>query len=1089
MQTSPGRILIANRGEIALRIARTAHELGLESVAVHAAEEPIPAHAILGIETISLPDRGPAAYLNEDALVELALASGCTMVHPGYGFLSERAAFSATCTLAGLCFIGPSPEALQRLGDKNAARHLATALGLACIEADAAESSASLTAFLHALPDGQAAMLKAVAGGGGRGMRIVRRSDDPASLFASCQQEALAAFGRGDLYVERYLERVRHIEVQVACDRSGHAISLGDRDCSLQRSHQKVLELAPAPDLDEPVRHALHLASTRLIAAAGCVGLATVEFLVPLDDPADFRFIEVNPRLQVEHTVTEQVTGLDLVALQIRLAQGSLLGDCGLGVSPPARGVALQCRINAETVVEGRRCASHGTLEKVSFAGGPGVRADSALRSGDSISGLYDSLIAKLVVHADSIELCLARARRALHETTLSGVSSNLQEMRDLLDTLDPTRVGQLDTGFLARREPAETPLPSSNDASSQSQHRMDTPVGASPSSISIIAPVTGILSRWEFPHGAAVNAGSVIAYLNSMKMDIAVPTPHAGILMECLVTPGQLVTAGSRLCTIDRVDDAGMLTAHHRDIDLDHIPDSLADAVQRHEKTLDAARPAAVARRRKTGQRTARENVDDLLDDGSFIEYGALALAGQRRRRSLQTLIDQSPADGLIAGMGTINAPLVGDDNARCMVLAYDYTVFAGTQGLVNHKKADRMLHLAERWRLPVILFAEGGGGRPGDTDFAGVSALDSPTFKDLAALSGLVPLIGIVSGRCFAGNAALLGCCDVIIATRNASIGMAGPAMIEGGGLGRYTPEEVGPSSVQAPNGVIDILVEDEAAAVAIAKRYLGCFQGRLSEWRCQDQRRLRQLIPSNRRLAFDVRDVIQTLADEDSFIELRPAFARGMVTGFLRVEGVSFGLMANDCREQGGAIDAACGDKAARFLQLCDAYDIPVISLCDTPGFMVGPEAEKQATVRHVSRLFVTAASLDIPVFTIVLRKGYGLGAQAMAAGSFHAPFFTVSWPTGEFGAMGLEGAVKLGYARELAAIEPAARRETFYRRLVRKAYEQGKAINIASHLEIDDVIDPATTRSWIMAGWRSTPKPSRRTGKKRPFIDTW
>nr|WP_259374697.1 carboxyl transferase domain-containing protein [Pseudomonas aeruginosa] len=478
-----------------------------------------------------------------------------------------------------------------------------------------------------------------------------------------------------------------------------------------------------------------------------------------------------------------------------------------------------------------------------------------------------------------------------------------------------------------------------------------------------------------------------------------------------------------------------------------------------------------------------------DLLDEGSFSEYGGFALAAQRRRRSAEELLELSPADGLVAGTGTVGAASFGVQAARCLVLAYDYTVFAGTQGVMNHKKTDRLLGLAEQWRLPLVLFAEGGGGRPGDTDFVGVAGLDCHTFVGMARLSGLVPLVGVVSGRCFAGNAALLGCCDVIIATRDATIGMAGPAMIEGGGLGRFAAEEVGPTGVQGPNGVIDVLVEDEAEAVAVARRYLGYFQGPLPDWSCADQRELRHLVPENRLRAYDIRQAIEVLADRGSVLELRRQFAPGLVTALLRIEGRAFGLIANNPGHLGGAIDAAAGDKAARFMQLCDAFDIPIVSLCDTPGFMVGPEAEKQATVRHVSRMFVSAASLTVPFFTVVLRKGYGLGAQAMAAGSFHSPLFTVAWPSGEFGAMGLEGAVRLGFAKELAAEEDPQRREALFRGMVDKAYRNGKALNMASYLEIDAVIDPAETRAWLLRGLAVAGEPAPRAGRKRPFVDTW
>ncbi len=510
-----------------------------------------------------------------------------------------------------------------------------------------------------------------------------------------------------------------------------------------------------------------------------------------------------------------------------------------------------------------------------------------------------------------------------------------------------------------------------------------------------------------------------------------------------------------------------------------------LVDLLERKRLNLDEARSQAVERRRKTNQRTARENVADLVDADSFIEYGGLAVAAQRMRHSEEALVRLSPADGLISGVGTINAGQFGEEAARCMVLAYDYTVFAGTQGATNHKKMDRMLMLAEEQRLPVVLFAEGGGGRPNDTDNAWIAGLDLPTFTRFARLSGLAPKVGIVSGRCFAGNAALLGCCDVIIAAEDSNIGMGGPAMIEGGGLGVYAPEEVGPIDVQTANGVVDIRVADEAEAVAAAKKYLSYFQGPLDEWTCADQRKLRDLIPENRRRAYDMRKVIHGLADTDSVLELRKGFGKSMITALIRIEGRPLGLIANDPRHLGGAIDADASDKAARFLQLCDAYGLPILSLCDTPGFMVGPEAEKTALVRRTSRIFVNAASLRVPFFTIVLRKAYGLGAMAMMGGSAHSPFFTVAWPTGEFGAMGLEGAVRIAFKRQLAEVQDEGEREAMFQQLVALAYEKGKAVNTASHLEIDDVIDPRDTRAIVLRGLKSA---GQHSGRGR-MLDTW
>ena len=526
------------------------------------------------------------------------------------------------------------------------------------------------------------------------------------------------------------------------------------------------------------------------------------------------------------------------------------------------------------------------------------------------------------------------------------------------------------------------------------------------------------------------------------------------------------------------------------RIIDLAAIRPELAELIERHAFGLDERRPDVVARRQQKNQRTARANVEDLCDPGCFIEYGPLTISAQRQRRALDDLIKRTPADGLITGIGTVNGSLFGEGKARCMVMAYDYSVLAGTQGYFNHKKKDRMLKLAYEQRLPLVFFGEGGGGRPGDVDADGVmvAGLDLSTFGAFARLSGRVPVVGLVSGFCFAGNAALLGCCDVIIATRNSNIGMGGPVMIEGGGLGVFRPEEVGPIDVQKQNGVVDIAVNDDVEMVAVARQYLSYFQGATSQWEAADQRILRHLIPENRRRVYDVRVVIKALADKDSFLEMRPEFGPGMITGLLRIEGRPFGVIANDCRHMAGAIEAEDADKAARMMQLCEAHGLPMLSLLDTPGFMVGPEVEKRAHVRHACRMFVVGSHMTVPYFTLVLRRGYGLGAMAMAKGGFHESFFTASWPTGEFGGMGLEGAIKAGFKKELEAIEDPQEREDLYNKLVAEAYARGKAINVASYLEIDAVIDPADTRKWIMQGLRSVPA-ERTERAAHAYVDPW
>ena len=520
-----------------------------------------------------------------------------------------------------------------------------------------------------------------------------------------------------------------------------------------------------------------------------------------------------------------------------------------------------------------------------------------------------------------------------------------------------------------------------------------------------------------------------------------------------------------------------------------DDIREDLAELRRRRELTEDAARPEAVQRRHEAGGRTARENLADLVDPGSFVEYGRFAIAAQRQRRELDELIRRTPADGLIAGTARINGDLFGEEGSACAVLSYDYTVLAGTQGAYGHHKKDRLFELIERMRLPTVFFAEGGGGRPGDTDLPVVSALHVRAFALWAALSGVVPRISIVKGRCFAGNAVIAGCSDLIVATEDASIGMGGPAMIAGGGLGDVEPDEVGPIAMQEPNGVVDVVVADEAEAVGVTKRLIGYFQGATAPGPAPDQTRLRDLVPERERRAYKVEPIIETLADEGSVTFLRPRFAREMTTALARIEGRAVGIIANNTMAMAGAVTAAGADKAARFLQLCDAFGVPVVSLVDTPGYMVGPKAEADALVRRASRLLVAGAALSVPLVAVVLRRGYGLGAQAMVGGSLHEPLLTVAWPGAHLGPMGLEGAVRLGMRRELDAIADDEEREQRVREVLALAQENAKAINAAQLFELDDVIDPAETRSLIASTLAAaTARPHARARAHR-FIDTW
>jgi acetyl-CoA carboxylase carboxyltransferase component len=604
---------------------------------------------------------------------------------------------------------------------------------------------------------------------------------------------------------------------------------------------------------------------------------------------------------------------------------------------------------------------------------------------------------------------------------------------------------------------------------------------------LSMRSPLVGTVVAVNVAVGDVVAVGAELLIIESMKMEHPLIAEISCRLTAVRVEAGQTVDVDQVLVECVAVDAQEPIV--QVEIDVTTEREDLARLLARQALLHDDARQEAVQKRHAKGQRSARENIADLVDKHSFIEYGGFGVAAQRGRRSEEDLIANTPADGLITGLATINADAFGADNAHCAVVAYDYTVLAGTQGFINHRKKDRIFEVAKRNMTPVVLFAEGGGGRPGDTDAPGVAGLDVMSFASFAELSGLVPLVGIASGYCFAGNAALLGCCDVVIATENSNIGMAGPAMIEGGGLGVVKPTDIGPITTQTVNGVVDVRVANEAEAVAVAQKYLSYFQGVTTMFSRHSDDALREFVPEQRTRVYDVHTVINALADVDSVLELREQFGVGIVTALARIEGKPIGIVANNPAHLGGAIDTPAADKMARFIQLCDAFDIPIVSLCDTPGFMVGPQAEETAQVRHFARLFVTTASVTVPWVTVVLRKGYGLGAQAMAGGSFHAKDMVVAWPTGEFGGMGLEGAVRLGFKKELDAAKTPEERAELETRLIASAYVRGSALSMASHTEIDDVIDPAQTREVILGVLSACPMPPRRTSKKRPMVDTW
>ena len=1129
------KVLIANRGEIAIRVARAASDLGIATVAVYSQDDAKSLHVHSADEAVELEGLGVPAYLSIEGLIEAARSSGCDAVHPGYGFLAESAEFARACRDAGITFVGPTPHLLDLFGDKVRARQAAREAGVPVIEgSDEAVTLPEALEFFERLGEDSAVMLKAVAGGGGRGSRAVTEISDLEAAWERCVSEAQMAFGSGALYVEQLIPRARHIEVQVIGDLHGGVGHLWERECSVQRRFQKIVEIAPAPHLTPETREAIVEAAVRIARDVGYSSLGTFEFLLDASDGSDdrFYFLEANARLQVEHTVTEQVTGVDLVQSQLRAAQGSTISD--LGLDDPSwlrpRGFAIQTRVNMETLTaDGSVRPASGTLKAYEAPSGPGVRTDGFGYVGYQTSTAFDSLLAKVIAHSPTphFEDALTRSRRALSEFRIEGVASNIPFLTNVLEHADlaegrvhtrwvdeqmaelvaangaqrirylSTEAPTADSGFAGARVDSRDPLALFEHDQRVKQDQAlqvveeDAPDLTGPEgSVGLPAPIQGTIVSIMVEEGQEVRQGQDLVAMEAMKMEHVIQADRDGIVQALACSIGDVIREGFPLVFILEAEVSVEAVGGGELIDPDFIRPDLQENYDRHAYTLDENRPVAVAKRRGRGYRMPRENIEQLVDEGSFQEYWPLIVARQHQRNTDEQLRENTPADGLLAGTATINRDLFEDErDARAIVVHYDYTVLAGTQGGRNHYKQDRMFEMARRFNFPIVFYTEGGGGRPGDDRTGPGVAFDTYTFTQFSKLSGLVPLVGVTNGRCFAGNTALLACCDVIIATEGSTVAMGGPAMIEGGGLGIYTPEEVGPMSFQVPNGVVDILCKDEEEATEVAKQYLSYFQGPIAEWTAPDQRRLRHIVPENRLRLYDMKEIIDTIADEGSVLEIREKFGIGIITAFIRVEGHPIGVIANNPHHLAGAIDSDGSDKGARFLQLCDAFDIPVLSLMDCPGMMVGPDVEATALVRHCARMFNTGANLSVPLFGVVVRKAYGLGVQAMCGASALVGFFTVAWPTAEFAGMNIEGSVKLGYRKELIAIEDPEERIETYEHMVSRAYDNAKAVNSAAGGGLDDVIDPAETRTWIVNGLKRLPPTPERRGKKRPYIDTW
>ena len=1125
------KLLIANRGEIAIRIIRAAEELGVRTAAIYSEDDADSSHISRADEAFALGGRGASAYLDIERVLTIAQETGCDAVHPGYGFLAENAEFARRCAEQGIAFVGPSVETLEMLGDKARARRLAQEHDIPVLPGSAGPvTSDEARAFLQGLNGNDAAIvIKAVVGGGGRGMRVVESLDDVADAHARCQSEAEAAFGDRAVYVEQLMPRARHIEVQVIGDGTGSVSHLGERECSIQRRHQKLIELAPSPSLSTELRETICAAAVRMAEAVSYHSLGTFEFLVDATAPDEFMFIEANPRLQVEHTVTEEVTGVDLVLAQLRLATGETLDDLGLlqASVPHPQGFAIQARVNTEQITaDGNVLPSGGQLSTFQPPLGPGVRVDTYAVAGYTPNPNFDSLLAKVIVHSrsDQFSGACTRLARALGEFQIVGLETNIPLLEQVLThadfvaqdiytrwlddniasltsaqrTPETDRAPMLQAGAAVNRKDPLASLDffrrgeSTRHAGLAAGQRLTGPPNTQP----VPAPLQATVSEILVTEGEVIRAGQVLLVLSALKMEHEVRADFGGVVRQLTAVPGDTVHEGHPLVFVEVRDVGGAIEEQEQAVDPDYIRPSLQAVLDRRQLLLDENRPEAIKRRHSRGRLTVRENITQLIDPDTWVEYGQLTISTPRSGLSGHDLIRKTPADGLVAGIGSVNGDLFDEKRARTVFISYDDTVYAGTQGPRGHDKTDRMVEIANDLSLPLIFHAEGAGARSGSAPAGnpndGPSGRGHPatrTFERMAQLSGKVPMIGVTAGWCYAGNASILGLTDIIIATEDSLIAMGAPSTVEGGGMGVYLPEEIGPTSDTVPAGTVDILVKDQDEAIAVSKKCLSYFQGSIKSWEAEDQRQLRQIIPENRLRSFSIRELIRILADKDSVLELRPEFGISMVTAFIRIEGHPFGITANNNEYLGGAIDSPGSDKVARFWQLCDAFNIPIITLVDTPGMMVGPEVERTGLVRHCSRLFVTGANLETPRFSVILRKGYALGSIAVMTGSGRAPVFTVTWPDGEFGGMNIEASVLLSNRDTLAEIEDIDERAAAYQSMLDQAYERSGAITASAVFGVDDVIDPMETRRWITKGLMSVPESEPLRRGRRTFLDTW
>jgi acetyl/propionyl-CoA carboxylase alpha subunit/acetyl-CoA carboxylase carboxyltransferase component len=1079
-------VLVANRGEIAVRIIRAVHAAGGRAVAIYPADDADALHVRLADEALVIPGAGPASYLDVEAVVAAAVSARSSAVHPGYGFLSESAAFARRCAEAGITFIGPAPEVLDLFGDKARARRFALACDVPVLPGTS-EATALEEALAFAAEHGPV-MVKALAGGGGRGLRAVSGLDALPEAFARAASEARQAFGRDELYVEKLLDRPRHIEVQVLGDGAGAVVALGERDCSIQRRHQKLVEVAPSPWLDDDLRTRLMAAAVRLAAGSGYAGLGTIEFLVRGEQ---FWFMEANPRLQVEHTVTEEVTGVDLVAAQLAVASGSTLAGLGLADTPLPRGVAIQARVNAETLgPDGAPVPSTGQLGWFTLPTGPGVRVDTHGYPGYRVSPRYDPLLAKIIVRGPDLAAAAARAAAALEETVIAGVATNADLLHGIVSS-EAFLAGPWDTGFVAghlrelhahrrtSRLPGDAP---SGDPPSFIQPPDSRAVSVPAGAVVIRAPSPGVVLRLDTEAGGTVGAGGAVMVIEAMKMEHVVRAP-AGLRIDVVTAGvGDAVEADTVLAYGTPVGSAEAAVVAGDEDGAAALGDwsaEVAEIERRRGQALRMGGPEKVARQHADGKLDARQRVAALADPGSFAEIGVLA-GFARYEATGDGGTGEEPAftpANFIAGTARI-------DGRKVVLGVDDFTLRGGSGDAAIHAKQVFAEQYAREMRLPVVRLLDGasGGGSVKMAVDAGYTYVPvNPAWDAIVDNLSLVPVAAAALGPTVGLGAARLVMSHLsVLVEGRGQLFTAGPPVVLGGTGERLTKEELGGADVHRSNGAVERIVPDEETAFAVVRQFLSYLPGSVFELppvtaagdpAGRREEGLLGAVPRNPRRPYDVHAVLAAVFDEGSVFRYA-GYGGGTLTALARLDGHPVGVIAAD-PSLGATMSVEGAFAVTRLVDLCETFHLPVVSLTDQAGMTIGSAAERTATIRHGARAITAVYQARVPQAELIVRRVYGVGGAGLI--NRHRASRSWAWPSGDWGSLPARGGIEAAFrARLEAAADPAAE----LARLTAQVAAVTSPFRTAEHFGVQDIIDPRESRpllcDWVRDAYRVLPE---------------